>query len=445
MFSTPIILKATVGEDTEVESPKWLANFQDNADGCGTNLIELLRLGFVDACVMRKAYWRLKFPENYGSAQSLSDAERTGATDIRLERIKRDAIIDWSRDEDGELQWAILLKEEKPRPAPEDERTKKIVTWTIVEQDKVREFAVDIQAFEKTGLLNPEQNVEPMVEQPHGLDALPLIELDTSEGLWIGNRLESPQLEHFRLTAANNWSMRRTAYSQLLFKVENPKEFRPATSGAGYYQVLGVKEDADWLSPGSDHMSVVADEIKSQKDEIFRLVTQMSLGVDNNAAAIGRSAESKLADAEAIQVVLRTYGERIRDAIRLILNLISKARGEAIKWQVEGLDRFDTLDPETLLELLKQALGIGIPSKKFEVEAKYRAAVALLPGIEKSVKDEIRREVEKGVAEEESADQELREIASGTRTGAQGRPEANRRNGSADPAVTSQAQQEGVG
>ena len=35
----------------------------------------------------------------------------------------------------------------------------------------------------------------------------------------VADRLESPQLEHFRLTSANDWSMRRTAYAMPVFKV----------------------------------------------------------------------------------------------------------------------------------------------------------------------------------------------------------------------------------
>lgn len=442
LFSVPVIYKPTVGDSSnEVDLPEWVEDLADNVDGCGSDLSDFLRASLIEACVKRKSYWLIDYPDNYGQHKTLVDAERDGALDVRLRIVKRDNILDYRRDKRGNLLWAIIVDEETVRDEPEDIREHKITTWTVVDKQRIRKFEAITHLMSSP---DSEIVLTPISDIPHGLGEMPLIELDVHDGLWVANRLESPQLEHFRLTAANNWSMRRTAYAMPVLNLLDPEGFNPQRMGAGYFLKLGLEEKASWIAPPSAHFAAMTEEVRNQKDEIFRLVTQMSLGVDNNAAAIGRSAESKMADAEAIQVVLRAYANKIRDALKTALNRLSKSRGEQHEWHVEGLDRFETIPPDMLIELLKASLEIGVPSKTFKVEAKFRAASALLPGIDSTTREKIREEITAGVDEEEENDAELLEIARGTGAGAQRGPEEDPSGGSAAAPIAPPGSQKGV-
>jgi hypothetical protein len=400
LFATPLLYSAKVeGSDTKIETPDWAQDdLEGDADGKGTDLVEFLRSRVIDAMVKRCAFWRLDFPANYGTGTDKADADRSGATDVRLIDVQREDVLDWECDERGNLLWIIIAEKHCPRPTPSDERNVIVHRWWVLDREKVELYEAVVRKGE---ILNEEHSIQPIRSHRHTIGEVPIVRLDVGPGLWVANRLESPQLEHFRLTSANNWSMRRTCYAMPVFSVKEPDNFAPSAMGAGYYLTIGVDETMTWAAPPVAHLSVVRDEIDAQKDELFRIVTQMSLGVDNNAAAIGRSAESKIADADAIQVVLRAYGSKVRDALRDSLNMLSKARGEALTWDVEGLDKFETLPPDVLIELLAIAIDLRIPSKTWLAEVKSRVALALTPGLARNVKEEVREEIEEGVQNED--------------------------------------------
>lgn len=406
MFAVPVIYKP----EDDAEPPDWFQDFENDCDGRGTDLLEFLRQSLVDALTVKVATVELDFPETYGRADSRYDADKTGASDVRLRRVERHCFLDWERDPRGNLVWSISKTTKRPRATPEDKREATLHEWRVLDREQVRIYRALV---DDNKILDENSNIEPVVELRHGLDTVPTVELCIDDGLWVANRLESAQIEHYRLSSGLSWSIKRTCYAMPLFKVGDPESFSPGRMGSGYYIAISNNDSAEFLAPPTGHLSLTAEEIKNQKDEIFRLVTQMSLGVDNNAAAVGRSAESKIADAEAIRVVLRAYAAQVRDFLKNVLNLLSKARGDNTEWTVEGLDKFETLAPETLVELLTQAIQLDIPSETFQLEAKYRAAIGVVPGLDEETRGIIRDEIEQGLKEQERADEELREIARG--------------------------------
>jgi len=418
MFAVPIIYKPIGGQP-----PEWFESVENDCDGKGTDLIEFLRECLVAALVTKTATVALDFPETYGKASSLYEADATGATDIKLRHVPQPSILDWERDQRGNLLWCCYKQESKPRETPEVARDKTRHEWTVSDRESVSVYRVDV---DEGKTLNENSSIAPEVEVKHGLGRVPAVELTVGDGLWIASRLESAQIEHFRLSSGLSWSIKRTCYAMPLFKVADPENFVPGKMGAGYWITIGSEDSAEFMAPPTGHLSLTSEEIKSQKDEIFRLVAQMSLGVDNNAAAVGRSGESKIADAEAIRVVLRAYAVLVRDFLKSILNLLSRARGDQTEWTVEGLDKFETLAPETLVALLKEALTFGIPSETFQIEAKYRAAIGVVPGLDEDTRRKIRGEIETGIQEQRDNDEELREIARGVGSGEETGPETDR-------------------
>lgn len=397
LFAHELTTTSTRPESDAEVTLDWAAGFHSDADGSGSDLLDVVRDGFVDALIKRCGAWRLDFPDTYGTATDRASAEKDGSLGIRLARVPRETILDLERDDTGRLLWVIIHEADKPRPSPDAPRNVTRHRWWVLDRTHARRYEALVKDGEE---LNAEAALTPAAEVAHGLKEVPMVDLDVGDGLWVANRLESAQLEHFRLSCANAWSMRRTCYAMPLFRVKDPENWAPPVMGAGYYLAIGEAENGDWMAPPNGHLSVVREEVSTIKDEIFRLVSQMSLGIDNNAASVGRSAESKEADAEVIQVILRAYGTKVRDAIRRILEMVAKARGDEVDWTIEGLDRFETLDPQLLVELLETALALDIPSKAFNVEAKVRAALALLPGLDKETRDLIRREVTESVEAE---------------------------------------------
>jgi len=125
----------------------------------------------------------------------------------------------------------------------------------------------------------------------------------------------------------------------------------------------------------------------------------MAQGVDNNAAAVGRSAESKSADSGATEVCLKAYGAIVREAIDKVYALIVEGRGDNVRITVEGLDRFNLADAAIVVENTATAKELCIPSKTLQKALFQQAAESLLPSLDQVQKDAIRVEIEAGVEE----------------------------------------------
>lgn len=396
LFSNQLNWKTVNDNGEEVNEPDWLPEFNSNADGNNTDLKDLLRLALTQAMIKRKSWLVLEYPENYGQATNQLEAELTKANDVKVKLIKSENMIDWEVDERGVLIWAISHETSCPRLTPEDDRSKILHTWKVYTKDTIKIFKA-ISDEDKP--LNQDLSIKPVQEIIHNLNQVPVVCLDVGKGLWIANRIASPQLEHFRLSSANNWSMRITCYAEPIFKAENPEDFK-VSLGPSSYMVIGINEDASYLAPPSQHFDVVANEVKSQKDEIFRLVTQMSLNIDNTASSVRRSGESKLADAESIKAILGVYGKKISETTEKILNLISLAKTNIdTKWTVTGLDIFETIPLELLLNSIEQALSINIPSDTFRKEVMKSAANAILPSMTHETKELVNKEIDESTHE----------------------------------------------
>jgi hypothetical protein len=164
--------------------------------------------------------------------------------------------------------------------------------------------------------------------------------------------------------------------------------------GTGYYLKLGVEEKLEWSAPPSTPFDAIRNEVDSQKDEIHRIVHQMAQGVNNNAAAVGRSGESKAADAEATRVMLEAIGSHVRETTEQLYNMLSKARGDKVVWSISGLSGYSVEDVEGMLNSASNAIRMVIPSETWGKEVRKRAALALVPEADQTTRDAIVAEIE---------------------------------------------------
>ncbi len=203
----------------------------------------------------------------------------------------------------------------------------------------------------------------------------------------------------------------------MVFNVGDPDAFKAGAVGPTRGHILGIEEKASWMAPPSAHFDALDANIAAQKDEIFRLAHQMALGVENNAAAIGRTAESKSQDAQSTRVILLAYARVVKEAIERAYDLIEDLRGEDFEWAIEGLDDFASADLMGLVNVLEQLQGFGsIPSRTFRVEMNKRLASGLLPDLDQATKSTIENEIDENTpdpADEPTEEEKLHALASG--------------------------------
>ncbi len=397
----------------------WYAEWKEDVDGARTDLMDFIRARFTAAAVKGRSWWCVELPDDglEDPPQNLAQWEERGLGGVYIYPLDTDQVLDWEIDQRGLLQWAITHTVETRRDDPRvGERAVITETWRIYDRS-------DVETWEIRWDPNVDKRPEDarlVGRKAHGFARVPLVRLGfvgtkgikvkvgqrtvniagpALEGFWLLNRLAGPQIAHFRNGAALDWNIKRTCYAMPVFGIED--QSKPPVMGAGYGIYLGVNEKVAWIAPPTEHLGVLADRIDHLKQEIYRIANQLAQGVDNNAAAVGRSAGSKMADAAATEVVLRVYGALVREAIEETYDLLADGRGDATRFSIEGLDTFSVADAAAVIESVIAAQGLNIPSKTARREMLYRAADALLPDVDQTTKDTIRDEIDAGVTAED--------------------------------------------
>lgn len=385
---------------SEPEAPEWYtARLKEDADGAGTDLDVVLRDAFTRALVAGRAYVRVERPDPGDfTPASLADADRAGLRDVRLCPVPTEQVRHWRRNPDGSFAW-VLEHHKREELVELDDATPTITeTWTCWREDgTARRWAIAYKADRK-----PTATTDvPEIEAPTPFGALPLVELALPSELHLLRHIADAQIEHFRKRNALSWSIDRTCYAMPAFFLKNKKN--PPVMGAGYYLLLGETEKVEWPAPPSAPFEVIQSIARELVQEIHRVVEQMALAVDNNAAAaVGRSGDSKDADSRATQIVLPAFGVHVREFAEKVLDLVTLARGEALTWSVEGMDRYEGVDASTIVDVALASDPLAIPSVTHRREVFKAVSRAMLPHVREDVRAAIDREIEAGVNAEDT-------------------------------------------
>jgi hypothetical protein len=399
LFASEPVLKAKRGESTEeVQTDDYWTAFREDCNRAGINFAAFFRDQLTEAMVQRCSWFWLRQPtDDKAEPLNRADFDARGLGNVWLETIEACEVLDWETDDAGNLEWAIVHEQTARRSGISGSRSRITETWRYLTAQSVETYAV---TYEKDKPPQKTDAIARVSTEPHRFGRVPVVCFELPAALWVANRLRSPQLAHFRKVNAQSWSLSTTCYAMPVAHVQDPEAYEKQISGPGYEIVLQQEDKYTWAAPPGDHFAALDAEIKSEKDEIFRIANQMALGVDNNAAAIGRSAESKTSDYESTRVVLNAFSRATKEVMEYTLDLVSAARGDGLKWSVEGLDDFAALDVDAFLANLALVGKVGnIPSKTFQIQAKTRVAEALLRDIDEPTKQKIRKEIEAGTAD----------------------------------------------
>lgn len=390
LFASPFLVRATRNGEVETSDP-FYGDFREDVDLDGTDLVSFMKARFTCSMVKGCSWWVAEMPEEGDTpAESRLDWDARGLGRVRLCPLEPEDVLDWEVNDYGQLLWAVTHKKEMRRDDPRLARQVVTETWRLYDDLDVETFQVVYDPQKKA--LKPEDEIPSIGRVPHKFTRVPLISMRLPAGLWLMDRAADAQLEHFRLSSALGWAIRRTCYPMAFL---HTAEKTALVSGAGYCQLLGLEDKFEWVSPPTASFDVLAKEIDAQKTELFRLVQQLASSVNNSSAAIGRSGESKQADNAASEICLHAYAVEVKEAIEGTFELISDGRGDTdLKFSIEGMNSFSLDDVTVTLANMKSAGMISIPSPTLKKELAKKAANLLLPDASQETKDKIHEEIE---------------------------------------------------
>lgn len=381
--------------------PEWLSLFKEDCDGIGTDLFAFVRERVKSMLVKQHSWILIDFPSPQDGEipLTLADWQSAGLGRPTLNALDAEDVLDWEYDGNKMLLWAITKQVERKRTSPQDERNMVTERWCVWERDTWERYEI---TYEDGKRPDDDDDIGPVDfgESPTP-GRVPLIRMCVQEGLWLMNRLYSPQLEQFRSRNALSWSLNRSCYAMRILKLEKPlDEGELPTHGPAHAVTIGTKEDILWDAPPMEAFEPIAKYCNELKDEIYRVASHMALGVDNNAAAIGRSGESKGIDAGLTEVLLRAYGMIVCASVEEMFQAISVGRREKDQWHISGLDTFQAGDLGALIDAATKMDMLAIPSRTLAVRMAQRIGRTAVPEASQDDLDAIHKEIEDGITDE---------------------------------------------
>lgn len=394
LFSSPFV----TASDPE-EAAQNYTDLKEDCDGQGCDLDAFMKARFEECLSKGAAYWRVDLAEQptdeERASMSAADYEAGGYGRVSFKPIARENVTHWRRDDKGRFLWVVEYERTQGLLEFTDAEETITETWTLWTDADVRRWQVRYAKQNKPG----DDAEIAMVPPPAHYGRIPIVEMKLPDSLWLMNHIGDAQLEHFRKECALSWGIERSCYAMPVFHLADKKN--PPKMGAGYYIMVGKDEQVTYAAPPAEVFSVAEARLSALKDEIHRVATQMARGIDNNAAAIGRSAQSKEADNTAMEVVLRAMATVVCEALEHSYQLCSAARDEQVTWDVTNPATYDMADAAVLIQTLVEAMPLQIPSSEFMIYAMTKAALAITPDADEDTKKKIREQIRENFSAEE--------------------------------------------
>lgn len=374
LFQAPYTVRLRRG-DTEILDDPLLMRLKQDADGKGCELGSIAQSAFLQ---MSRDGWSWLHLEREESGEE---------TKVIVEAECAAEVINWQII-DGRILWIVEREKTLEMRSPYQEKAQCITRWTVYDEVNKTKW----EAAHWDGEDEPKEAQQVSVE-PHGFLQVPFAALTPMHGLFLMGQLADAQMDVFNLSNAHTFGLNVAAYPTAVFK--RLKDGHKPTISPGGLTEIHAGEDLDWIAPPAAPFEALAKREKECRDEMYRIAHQFAHGVDNSAAAIGRSGESKAADNEAMIAALRGFGRLMCEALESALQIaIDATRDDGAIVSVEGLKDFDPAAIERALAKLKNAMDAGIDSPSLLAEMRKDIARSLLHGADQALVQIVEKEIE---------------------------------------------------
>jgi hypothetical protein len=322
------------------------------------------------------------FPRTGNAALSRAEEDASGRSRAYLVDYSPEEVINWSYDQTGGLEWAVIRTSCLQQSAVTDAKWERETRWIYYDRE-------NFQIYRKAG---DERPLELIDEGRHGMAALrrvPLFQMKVSEGLWLMNKAALLQLEHFNKSNALAWALTMGLFA--IPVVYSDREWTQIV-GESYYIQLGAGDRFGWTEPEGKVYQIAADNLARLKDEIYRVCYLMSQA---GAADLRQSGLSKQRDFSITQEVLRAYGDTMKESMKQVLWAITAARRDELTIEISGLDEFDIEDFSNELDDAKKLLELGIGSETLKKQVFKKLAFKYLCDARQEVKNRVAEEIER--------------------------------------------------
>jgi hypothetical protein len=397
--------------------------FEKDADNRGTAFVDLMKEQITTALVQRSAFVCVDVPPAV-AATNRAEEESAGGGRYYAYDVSPREVINWEEDDRGGFRWVVVCQREQRQESPYEARDKVRETFRVwVSDGETTTFAEHAFVFSADKPPRPEDTpTVPSEVRRTSFRRVPIVRMLLPKGLWVGNAIGLLQKEHWQRRGELNSAQKRSLVAIPYVgrgseygaqggvtpseTQQDPNRGRDpvGTFNRNGFMEVGSGDVVDFAEPKGHCYELSAKQLDELKDEIFRVVHQMAASVKPSAGSLGRSAQSKQQDGKATALVLRALGHEVRKMALAVYAVIAEARGDDVLWTANGLDNYEVVEREQVLEESTQLDAVNIPSETFRVTHATQVAEKLLTGLDPLTLDQMRQEIKKGIKEKMAAE-----------------------------------------
>lgn len=381
--------------ECEPEADDWYKDFLDDVTPPGGRTMsfnDLLKRQITTALVCKRAWTLVELPDKSGEVppENALEEEQIGALDCYAYPVDPECVRDWEMDEDGKLKWVLLAFQRNVRPGLTGTRQKVKEEFVYYTTDAYEKYEIEYDPQK-----NPpnDQTPVPLVASGvHTFGRVPLVCLELTEGMYAMGKLESIAVAHLNTRNALTWAQFKSLFPVPTAYLGEEKLGQPVTEDQGravnqvrspaHVVVMGKDDRFEFAGPPTEPFQYAASDCAVLRDEMYRVVHHMANSIDNSAAALQRSGESKGMDLNATNIVLKFLGEEISKHACEVMECVCAGRkdvesdGECkYDWHMLGMEEFNQgVDMDALLKEAQAVSTLDINSPTFQ--AKYKQKVA---------------------------------------------------------------------
>ena len=371
----------------DLAGKKFMGEFIQDCDRKGSTLTDFFRARMTDALIYGRSYIAIDFPRISTPAHNRLEEDVLGKSRAYLTSYSPDQVTNWGRNAQGELDWIVVRTEARHQPSLGAEAVQETI-WTYYDREVY-------ETYRRTG-----DSGEAVLSDsgPHALTAqrrVPVIEMKTSDGLWLMNRAALLQIEHLNKSNALAWALTMGLFATPV--IYSDREWKQVI-GESYYIQLGSGDRFGWTEPEGKVFSLAAQNLDRLKDEIYRVCYLLSQAGRAESSGVPQSGLRKQMDFNITHEILRAYGDMLKGTVRQVLQSIADARQDDLIVEVSGLDEFDIGDFAVELDNARSLLQIGIQSKTLKEQIYKKLAFKYLSDSSQETKNRVAAEIDEGLA-----------------------------------------------
>lgn len=357
---------------------------------------------------------------------SLNEQEQSGGLRAYVVTWPTDAVTDWE-EINGKLIWVrtyetITQSLDPSSPRWPDKGGVRVHRWTIWTPGDWTRYEIEETQENPLSAWNDDRSIPKTGAGSHSFGRVPWIRLDLcSSGtyLHVGDLIESLCRVYFNRTNGESWQWTQNCFQQLYeflapemagidAPISNaqmdPSRAKKQRRAPGVVHERGEGDRAEYVAPDMSGADIGAKATQDLRDAILRVTAQMALAQDTSGAMLRRSADSKAQDSIPQEIVLGAVGKRLLIHANQVAKLCAIGRGDDPDDAplLEGYERFDVDDASNLINDTVLLDAVDIPSARYQVEAKFRVAVAHLgDNADQDVLSEIREQLESAITQDQ--------------------------------------------